>query len=78
MYKHRRCRAALSAAGGRLVANTTRVMPSETFGCAALFFSPGARLEEVYAMHMFRGVWRKKFNEAAEVQLQAKKAKAGG
>jgi len=31
------------------VANNTRIMPGETFGCAAHFFSPGARLEEVYA-----------------------------
>lgn len=62
----------LCAAGGRLVANSTRVMPGETFGCPALFFSPGARLEEVYTMHMFRGVWRKTFNEAVKVQLQNK------
>jgi hypothetical protein len=46
----------LLAAGGRLVANSTRIMPGETFGCAAHFFSPAARLEEVYAMHMFRWV----------------------
>lgn len=62
----------VTVTGGRLVANSTRVMPGETFGCAALFFSPGARLEEVYTMHMFRGVWRKTFNEAVKVQLQSK------
>jgi hypothetical protein len=46
--------AACPPTGGRLVANNTRIMPGETFGCAAHFFSPAARLEEVYAMHMFR------------------------
>jgi hypothetical protein len=58
------------------VSNNTRILPGETFGCAAHFFSPGARLEEVYAMHMFRGVWRQKFNDAAEAQLHATKARA--
>lgn len=41
-------------AGGKLVANNTRIMPAETFGCAAHFFSPEAQLQEVYALHMFR------------------------
>jgi len=38
------------------VNKTTRVMPAETFGCAAHFFSPSSRLDDVYAMHMFRWV----------------------
>jgi len=46
--------------GGRLVGANARLMPAETFGCAAHFFSNETKLEEVYVMHMFRGVWRKK------------------
>lgn len=45
--------------GGKLV-GTARLMPGETFGCAAHFFSNETRLDEVYVMHMFRGVWRKR------------------
>jgi hypothetical protein len=39
--------------GGQLVGNT-RLMPAETFGCAAHFFAADTRLESVYVMHMFR------------------------
>ncbi|KIY98196.1 Initiation-specific alpha-1,6-mannosyltransferase [Monoraphidium neglectum] len=51
--------------GGRLVGDTARIMPGETFGCAAHFFSNETRLDEVYVMHMFRGVWRKRPGEGA-------------
>lgn len=59
--------------GGRLVANSTRIMPGETFGCAAHFFSPAARLEEVYAMHMFRGVWRKRLDSGGQDEAARRK-----
>jgi hypothetical protein len=62
--------------GGVLVGNSSRVLPGETFGCAAHFFSPNARLEGVFAMHMFRGVWRQRFAAAAAQRLQAHKAQA--
>jgi hypothetical protein len=44
----------LACVGGRLVNTSARVMPGETFGCAAHFFSPNAQLDGVFAMHMFR------------------------
>ncbi|GBF90195.1 alpha-1,6-mannosyltransferase subunit [Raphidocelis subcapitata] len=46
--------------GGRLVGGGARVMPGETFGCAARFFNREAKLDQVYVMHMFRGGWRKR------------------
>lgn len=63
--------------GGRLVPNSTRVMPGETFGCAAHFFSPAARLEEVYAMHMFRGVWRKRLDSGGALGQLPQQAQPG-
>ncbi|KAF8060288.1 OCH1 [Scenedesmus sp. PABB004] len=61
--------------GGRLVANSTRILPGETFGCARHFFSPAARLEEVYAMHMFRGVWRKRLDSGGQPPEEAEEAR---
>jgi hypothetical protein len=55
-------------------------MPGEAFGCAAHFFSNVARLEDVYVMHMFRGVWRKRLDSVerlGEKRLAAKRLSAG-
>jgi hypothetical protein len=42
--------------GGVRVGSRTRLLPAEAFGCAAHFFGAGARLDDVYVMHMFRWV----------------------
>ncbi|KAI8474887.1 MAG: hypothetical protein J3K34DRAFT_406116 [Monoraphidium minutum] len=60
--------------GGRLVGGGARLMPGEAFGCAAHFFSNETKLDEVYVMHMFRGVWRKRLGEGASgADVQARR-----
>lgn len=57
---------------GKLVGNV-RVMPAETFGCAAHFFSNVTRLEDIYVMHMFRGAWRKAHKRFHALSTQKKR-----